>query len=180
MLFSTGCHVHFEQSFGCNEVAHTMKMMMCKFLGIEYNNTLCARLWQYICQLKSYTSILTEVITNLYLPTPTNIFGYHWCENHQVIERAIIVVVCGYDISLEYSFHTKKYVTNQKTRKEYRVSYLNCRTWLNLKIIIQFLYFNVPFSYMIVFIHVMFWFLQLMVKSRVANSVGSIFGYYRN
>ena len=33
---------------------------------------------------------------------------------HHVIERAIIVVVCGYDISLEYLFHTKEYVTNAK------------------------------------------------------------------
>ena len=81
MLFSTGCHVHFEQSFGCNEVAHTMKMMMCKFLGIEYHKSyvlhdLNNAPW-YICQLRSYTSIQTEVITNLYLPTPTNIFGYY-------------------------------------------------------------------------------------------------------
>ena len=136
MLFTTGCHVHFKKSSGFNQVTHTATYFQMKMIVCIFNNTLRARLRQYICQLRSYTSIQTEVITNLYLPTPTNIFGYYWCENHHVIERAIIVVVCGYDISLEYSFHTKEYVTNPKTRKEYRVSNMNCRRWLNLKIII--------------------------------------------
>ena len=84
MLFTTGCHIHFEQSSGFYQVAHSatyfqMKMMVCIFLGIEYHKLyvyLNNAPW-YICQLRSYTSILTEVITNLYLPTPTNIFGYY-------------------------------------------------------------------------------------------------------
>ena len=66
-----------------------------------------------------------------------------------MIERAIIVVVCGYDISLEYSFHTKEYVTNPKTRNEYRVSNRDCRRWLNLKIIIRIIkiFFSAIFLY---------------------------------
>ena len=66
-----------------------------------------------------------------------------------MIERAIIVVVCGYDISLEYLFHTKEYVTNPKTRYEYRVSNRDCRRWLNLKIIIRIIkiFFSAIFLY---------------------------------
>ena len=130
-----------------------MKMMVHMFLGIEYHKSyvlhdLNNAPW-YICQLRSYTSIQTEVITNLYLPTPTNIFGYYWCENHHAIERAIIVVVCGYDISLKYLFHTKEYVTNPKTRNEYRVWNMDCRRWLNLKIIIRIIkiFFSAIFLY---------------------------------
>ena len=44
MLFTTGCHVHFTQSYGFNQVTHTttyfeMKIMVCIFLGIEYHKS---------------------------------------------------------------------------------------------------------------------------------------------